>query len=184
MSEAFDAEILNKIKQGDQQAIKRVFNCSKAMAHTIMRQYDIKNYDLAKEIASDVISEIVISKRSFLEPFNVMGYLYYITKSLICRHLRHSIHISGKDLDSEYLIDMNPLLDAEITKYEANDAIDICLGLMKEHEVHLIEKIRSGETAENLTLQLGYKNKEVFQVRKSLVIRKFRNLLRENGIDI
>ena len=184
MSETFDSEILNKIKHGDQQAIYKISNCLKAMAHNIMRQYDIKNYDLAKEFAHDVISEIVMNKRIFREPFNVMGHLYHITKSLICRHLRDSIPMSGRELDSEYLNDMNPQLDADIAKYEANDAIDICLGFMSEHEVQLIEKIRSGETADNLTQQLGYKNKDVFQVRKSVVIAKFRSLLRKNGVDM
>ncbi|TSA34952.1 MAG: hypothetical protein D4R64_10550 [Porphyromonadaceae bacterium] len=184
MSETFDSEILNKIKHGDQQAIDKIFNCLKAMAHNILRQYDIKNYDLAKEIAHDVIAEIVMSKRIFTEPFNVMGYLRHITKSLICRHLRNSIPLAGREVDTENLIDMNPQLDADISKYEINDAFDICLGFMSENEVQLIEKIKSGESAENLTQQLGYKNKEVFQVRKSVVIAKFRGLLRKNGVDI
>ncbi|MFA6128199.1 MAG: hypothetical protein WC699_12930 [Bacteroidales bacterium] len=184
MSETFDSRILNKIKIGDQQAIDKISNCIKAMAYNIFRLYDIKNYDLAKEIAYDVIAEIVMNKRIYAEPFNVMGYLHHITKSLICRHLRDSIPKDGREFDSENLKDMDLSVDSDIAKFEANDAIDICLSFLSEHEVQLIEKVRSGESAENLTAQLGYKNKEVFMVRKSIVISKFRKLLRNHGVDI
>lgn len=154
------------------------------MANSIFRIYGIKNYDLADEIAHDVISEIVMSKKIFADPFNVMGYLRHITKSLICRHLRDTIPFDGRDLDSEKLLELHPQLDENIAKFEANDAIDICLDLLNDKEVLMIEKVRSGESTDNLTREFGYKNKDVFMVRKSNIITKFRQLLRNNGVDI
>ncbi|MFA5817498.1 MAG: hypothetical protein WC865_17990 [Bacteroidales bacterium] len=112
-----------------------------------------------------------------------MGYLYHISKSLVCRHLRDSILFSQQEVDFENLIDINQQIDADIAKYEANDAIDICLGLLSSQELEMVEKIRTGESADSLTKQLGYKNKEVFHVRKCIVIAKFRRLLRAHGVD-
>lgn len=183
VSENFDAEILNKIARGDKYAISEIYKPLKAIANNVFRHYGIKNYDLVDEIVNDVITEIVFSKKVFTEPFNVMGYLYHITKSLVCRHLRDSIPFVGQEVDSENLIDINPQVDSYIAKYEANDAIDICLGLLSSQEFDMIEKIRTGETADSLTRQLGYKNREVFHVRKCIVIAKFRKLLRKHGVD-
>jgi DNA-directed RNA polymerase specialized sigma24 family protein len=183
MAEVFDSEVLNKIRNGEQLAINQIYKPLKVMASNIFRHYGIKNYDLAHEIVKDVITEVVLSKKKFTEPFNVMGYLYHITKSLICRHLRDSIPMVGQEMDSENLKEICPQIDSDIAMYEANDAIDVCLGFLNDREILLIEKIRSGESADNLTREFGYKNKEVFRVRKSIVIAKFRSLLRKNGVD-
>jgi len=181
--ENFDSEILNKIQKGDKYAVNQIYKPLKAMANNVIRHYGIKNYDLVHEIVNDVIIEIVLSKKVFTEPFNVMGYLYHITKSLVCRHLRDIIPFVGQELDSENLIEINPQIDSDIAKYEANDAIDICLGLLSSQELDMIEKIRTGESADCITQQLGYKNKEVFRVRKCIVLAKFRKLLRKHGVD-
>jgi hypothetical protein len=71
-----------------------------------------------------------------------------------------------------------------MTLFEVSDAIDYCLGLLGEKERMLIEGLLNEEPAECLKESLGYKNLEVLYSRKSTVVAKFRELLRNHGVDI
>ncbi len=184
MSENFDAEILDKIRKGDEASINLIKKPLKNMCLSICRKYGIKNYGLADEIVHEVLIEIALSKKAFTEPFNVMGYLYTITDRLICRHLRENFkYIDGGVSPAAFTA--GPVsMDLEIELYEISDATDVCLGYLTNKEQQLMEGILDDLSPENMAEKLDYKNLNVFYARKSMVISKFRELLRKHGLDM
>jgi DNA-directed RNA polymerase specialized sigma24 family protein len=184
MSENFDAEILDKIRKGEQASINLIKKPLKNTCMTICRKYGIKNYGLADEIVHEVLIEISLSKKVFAEPFNVLGYLHTITDRLICRHLRENFkYIDGGASPAAFTAGPASM-DLEIELYEISDATDVCLGYLTNKEQQLMEGILDDLSPENLAEKLDYKNLNVFYSRKSLVIPKFRELLRKHGLDM
>jgi len=183
MTTTLKPEVPNLIRQGDTYAIKLVNKRLIITAKVILKDYGIRNHQLAKEIADEVIDEIYSRKRPFDETRNINGYLYCITKNIIFRNFRQRIPIAENN-EPTRLLDILPETDSDISLYELDDVFDQCLKLLHEKDRELMEGLIKDEPAEYFMEKFGYKNMNVFCARKSQVVAKFRDLVSKHGVDI
>jgi len=184
MIDKLNPEILNLVRDGNNDAIAQVKKILWKISYSIFRDQGIRDRLLMKQIVSEVIIEIYARRSPFDETKNINGYLYRVTKNILFRYFREKIPGSGQFEETIKLLDAVPELDAEIALFEFDDAMEYCLTQLNQKERMLIEGLLREESTEDLMKKLGYKSPGVFRTRKCLVLAKFRAIAIKNGVDL
>jgi len=169
---AFNIELINKIKQGDEQAFEQLFKLY------FERLYHFANSILKDaSLAKDIVQEVYIKfweKRKVIEPINIESFLYRLVRNQCISHIRHIKVINNtkqsladiKNIEELYRIDFvrdEPYLviEKELEKEIEGVIADLPPRCREVFLMSRVDGLKNKEIAEQLDMRVKNVEKHI-----------------------